>query len=61
VKAAPVVPESAPVAVKAEVPAKEKITVTQEEYVCFGTIAPDNPECQMCQFNKECAEKAASK
>jgi hypothetical protein len=29
-----------------------------EEYICFGTIDKTSPECQQCQFNNKCAEKA---
>lgn len=33
-------------------------SVTPEEYVCFGTIDKNHPECQQCKFNKQCAEKS---
>jgi hypothetical protein len=36
-------------------------SIKPEEYVCFGTNDPASEECQQCQFNKQCAEKAAGK
>lgn len=39
----------------------ETVNVRPEEYVCFGTMDANHPECQQCQFNKQCSEKTAGK
>ena len=58
--AAPVIPESAS-ASETDEQVSEPVVVTPETYVCFGTIDESHPECQKCQFNKECAVKSAGK
>jgi len=32
-----------------------------EEFMCFGTIEPQHPECKECPFRAQCAEKAGVK
>jgi len=64
VVAAPVIPESATSteSVAQDEPKVEDVGKVQPEmYVCFGTIDEGHPECQKCQFNEECAAKAAGK
>lgn len=29
-----------------------------EDYMCFGTIQPEHPECVECPLRQDCAEKA---